>query len=113
MQRTTEKVRMAYLVMVHGRNVRQILRLVDRIYDDEDYFYIHVDSRSEYLYDSLKHLDKEIKCNVCEETFPTNGTLKSHKERVHINVILPCDKCDKTFRSRNALNTHVVRTHRK
>ena len=55
--------------MVHGRSVRQILRLFNRIYDPEDYFYIHVDTRSQYLFDQLKHLENEQNVIVTENRF--------------------------------------------
>ena len=55
--------------MVHGRSVRQILRLFNRIYNPEDYFYIHVDTRSQYLFDQLKHLENEQNVIVTENRF--------------------------------------------
>ena len=43
-------VRVAYLFVVHGRGLRQILRLFKLLYDEKDYFYFHVDQRDTYLY---------------------------------------------------------------
>ena len=37
--------------------MRQVLRLFKRIYNSDDYIYIHVDARSQYMYDNLKHLE--------------------------------------------------------
>ena len=38
-------VRIVYLLTVNGRAVRQVKRLIKRLYDGRNYFYIHVDSR--------------------------------------------------------------------
>ena len=48
---------MAYLFMVHGRSIRQVKRLFYRLYNPDDFIYIHVDSRSQYMYDHLKPLE--------------------------------------------------------
>lgn len=40
-----EPVRIVYLLTVNGRAVRQVKRLIKRLYDGNNYFYIHVDSR--------------------------------------------------------------------
>ena len=43
--------------MVHGRSIRQVKRLFYRLYNPDDFIYIHVDSRSQYMYDHLKPLE--------------------------------------------------------
>ena len=45
------------MIFVHGRSLRQILRLLKRLHNHNDYYFIHVDPRSNYLYESLKVLD--------------------------------------------------------
>ena len=62
-QVSQNKIRVAYLLIVHGRGLRQILRLFKRIQDSQDFFYFHVDKRSGYLFRVLKQL---------EEMFPNN-----------------------------------------
>ena len=37
--------RLAFMLVVHGRNVRQIKRLLRAIYSAEHYYLIHVDAR--------------------------------------------------------------------
>ncbi|XP_030201004.1 xylosyltransferase 2, partial [Gadus morhua] len=48
--RAEAPVRVAYVLMVHGRAVRQLKRLLKAIYHRDHYYYIHVDKRSGYLH---------------------------------------------------------------
>ncbi|XP_072298641.1 xylosyltransferase 2 isoform X2 [Eucyclogobius newberryi] len=43
-------VRIAFVLMVHGRGVRQLKRLIKAIYHKDHYYYIHVDKRSGYMH---------------------------------------------------------------
>ncbi|CAM9282289.1 unnamed protein product [Lampetra planeri] len=43
-------VRVAFVLMVHGRSVRQLKRLIKVIYHRDHYYYIHVDQRSGYMH---------------------------------------------------------------
>ncbi|XP_072549577.1 xylosyltransferase 2 [Salminus brasiliensis] len=43
-------VRVAFVLMVHGRAVRQLKRLLKAIYHKDHFYYIHVDKRSNYLH---------------------------------------------------------------
>ncbi|XP_077475650.1 xylosyltransferase 2-like [Stigmatopora argus] len=43
-------VRLAFVLMIHGRAVRQIKRTFKAIYHSDHFYYIHVDQRSNYLY---------------------------------------------------------------
>ena len=67
------RVRIAYLFILHGRSLRQVYRLFKRLYHPDDFFYFHVDSRSEYMYDHLRELEKKGLKNikVTENRFPT------------------------------------------
>nr|Q5QQ54.1 RecName: Full=Xylosyltransferase; AltName: Full=Peptide O-xylosyltransferase [Ciona savignyi]CAI29051.1 protein xylosyltransferase [Ciona savignyi] len=49
-------VRICYMLVVHGRAVRQLRRLLKVIYHRNHYYYIHVDKRSDYL---LREIIKE------------------------------------------------------
>ena len=69
--KTKENPRIAYLLILHGRSIRQINRLFTRIYNKNDYFYIHIDSRSEYLYEEMKYLDKIENIHVTQQRFAT------------------------------------------
>nr|XP_018673371.1 xylosyltransferase isoform X1 [Ciona intestinalis] len=42
-------VRICYMLVVHGRAIRQLRRLLKVIYHRDHYYYIHVDKRSDYL----------------------------------------------------------------
>ena len=67
----SDTVRMAYLLMVHGRSVRQVLRLFHRLYHPNDYFYIHVDSKSNYMYENLKVLEHNSNVKLAKNRFGT------------------------------------------
>ncbi|XP_065271941.1 xylosyltransferase 2 [Emys orbicularis] len=43
-------VRIAYMLVVHGRAIRQLKRLIKAVYHQQHFFYIHVDKRSNYLH---------------------------------------------------------------
>ncbi|KAJ7315980.1 hypothetical protein JRQ81_002142 [Phrynocephalus forsythii] len=43
-------VRIAYMLVVHGRAIRQLKRLIKAVYHQQHFFYIHVDKRSTYLH---------------------------------------------------------------
>ena len=66
-------IRVAYLFVVHGRALRQVLRIFKLLYNPNDYFYFHVDSRSSYLYRNLKELETKSPANikVTENRFAT------------------------------------------
>lgn len=36
-------VRIAYMLVVHGRAIRQLKRLIKAVYHQQHFFYIHVD----------------------------------------------------------------------
>ncbi|XP_041133745.1 xylosyltransferase 1-like isoform X2 [Polyodon spathula] len=46
----TNPVRVAFVLVVHGRASRQLQRLFKAIYHADHYYYIHVDQRSNYLH---------------------------------------------------------------
>ncbi|OQV18769.1 Xylosyltransferase 2 [Hypsibius exemplaris] len=50
-------IRILFVLTVHGRDSRQIRRLLKLIYRKEHYYLIHVDRRSEYLFDELLLLE--------------------------------------------------------
>ncbi|CBY34874.1 unnamed protein product, partial [Oikopleura dioica] len=53
------KIRICYFLIVHGRSLRQIKRLVKNIYHTDHVLYFHVDSRSHWLHSELKKLTLE------------------------------------------------------
>jgi protein xylosyltransferase len=69
----TREVRVAFLFVVHGRALRQVLRHFKLMYNPVDYFYFHVDSRSSYLYRNVKTLEARYPSNVfvTEKRWPT------------------------------------------
>ncbi|XP_061233415.1 xylosyltransferase 2 [Neopsephotus bourkii] len=46
----SKPVRIAYMLVVHGRAIRQLKRLIKAVYHQQHFFYIHVDKRSNYLH---------------------------------------------------------------
>ncbi|KAM9457238.1 xylosyltransferase 1 [Clarias gariepinus] len=51
-------VRIAFVLVVHGRASRQVQRLFKAIYHTSHFYYIHVDQRSDYLYRQMLALAK-------------------------------------------------------
>ncbi|XP_038065057.1 xylosyltransferase 1-like isoform X2 [Patiria miniata] len=49
-------VRIVYVLVVHGRALRQVRRLIRLLFHTDHYFYIHVDSRSDYLHRELSKM---------------------------------------------------------
>lgn len=52
--------RIVYILTVNGRAARQILRLFKSLYHIDHYFYIHVDSRQDYLFREMQELEKSF-----------------------------------------------------
>ncbi|KAF7659311.1 hypothetical protein LDENG_00000160 [Lucifuga dentata] len=50
LSKVEKPVRVAFVLMVHGRAVRQLKRLIKAIYHRDHYYYIHVDKRSGYMH---------------------------------------------------------------
>lgn len=61
---STNDIRIVYVLTVNGRAVRQVKRLIKQLYDGRNYFYIHVDSRQDYLYRELKPLEAIFPNNI-------------------------------------------------
>ncbi|XP_053708517.1 xylosyltransferase 2 [Synchiropus splendidus] len=52
-------VRVAFVLMVHGRAVRQLKRLIKAIYHRDHYYYIHVDKRSGYMHREVLQITQQ------------------------------------------------------
>ncbi|XP_072022248.1 xylosyltransferase 1-like isoform X1 [Amphiura filiformis] len=52
----TSSIRIVYVLVVHGRALRQVRRLIKLLYHKNHYFYIHVDVRSDYLHRELSKI---------------------------------------------------------
>lgn len=53
---TMEAIKIAFVLVLKGKNVRQIRRLIENIHSPSHLYYIHVDGRDKYLFDSLNEL---------------------------------------------------------
>ncbi|XP_059620080.1 xylosyltransferase oxt [Phlebotomus argentipes] len=53
------RVRIAFLLTLNGRALRQVHRLLKALYSPQNYFYIHVDSRQDYLFRNLVRLESK------------------------------------------------------
>ncbi|XP_035262505.1 xylosyltransferase 2 [Anguilla anguilla] len=51
-------VRVAFVLVVHGRAIRQLQRLIKAIYHRDHFYYIHVDKRSNYLHREVEQMAK-------------------------------------------------------
>ncbi|XP_036405920.1 xylosyltransferase 2 [Megalops cyprinoides] len=51
-------VRLAFVLVVHGRAIRQLKRLIKAIYHQDHFYYIHVDKRSNYLHREVQQIAK-------------------------------------------------------
>ncbi|XP_018423372.1 PREDICTED: xylosyltransferase 2 isoform X1 [Nanorana parkeri] len=49
-------LRIVYMLVVHGRAMRQLRRLIKAIYHKDHFYYIHVDQRSNYLHGEVVQL---------------------------------------------------------
>ncbi|KAJ7989394.1 hypothetical protein DPEC_G00304090 [Dallia pectoralis] len=49
-------VRVAFVLVVHGRAIRQLQRLIKAIYHQDHFYYIHVDKRSNYLHREVQQI---------------------------------------------------------
>uniref|UniRef100_A0A8D0GWJ2 Xylosyltransferase 2 n=1 Tax=Sphenodon punctatus TaxID=8508 RepID=A0A8D0GWJ2_SPHPU len=52
----SKPVQIAYVLVVHGRAIRQLKRLIKAIYHQQHFLYIHVDKRSNYLHREVMEL---------------------------------------------------------
>ncbi|KAI1883883.1 hypothetical protein AGOR_G00220670 [Albula goreensis] len=55
----TSPVRIAFMLVVHGRAARQVQRLFKAIYHSAHFYYIHVDQRSNYLHRQMVALARQ------------------------------------------------------
>uniref|UniRef100_UPI00358DF71E xylosyltransferase 2-like isoform X2 n=1 Tax=Myxine glutinosa TaxID=7769 RepID=UPI00358DF71E len=53
-------IRIVFMLVVHGRAVRQLHQLFSAIYHSHHYYYIHVDQRSSYLHRQMLQLAKSF-----------------------------------------------------
>ncbi|XP_053683028.1 xylosyltransferase oxt [Sabethes cyaneus] len=55
-----ESARIAFLLTLNGRALRQVHRLLRTLYSPKHYYFIHVDSRQEYLFRELLKLEEHF-----------------------------------------------------
>uniref|UniRef100_A0A0P6K152 protein xylosyltransferase n=1 Tax=Aedes aegypti TaxID=7159 RepID=A0A0P6K152_AEDAE len=55
-----EPVRIVFLLTLNGRALRQVNRLLKTLYSPRHYYFIHIDSRQEYLYRELLKLEQHF-----------------------------------------------------
>ena len=55
-----DPVRIVYLLTVNGRAVRQLKRLIKKLFDGRNFFYIHVDARQDYMCKQMKQLARKF-----------------------------------------------------
>ncbi|XP_037814712.1 xylosyltransferase oxt [Lucilia sericata] len=57
---TTERIKVAFLLTLNGRALRQVHRLLKALYAPQHVYYIHVDKRQDYLYRKLLELEPKF-----------------------------------------------------
>lgn len=55
-----KNVKIAFLLTLNGRAIRQVYRLLKSLYRPNHYFYIHIDSRQRYMYRELLSLESKF-----------------------------------------------------
>ncbi|XP_063876374.1 xylosyltransferase oxt-like isoform X1 [Scylla paramamosain] len=55
-----KSARVAFILTVNGRAIRQMRRLVKALYHKDHYFFIHVDSRQDYLFREVLKLEEQF-----------------------------------------------------
>ncbi len=65
-------VRIVFLLTVSGRSVRQVRRLIKRIYSADHYLLIHVDARQDFMFRELSELEGRLdNVRMVKERFST------------------------------------------
>jgi len=60
----------------------------------------------------MVHGEKNHKCALCNDAFPTVSQMKSHMEHMHdMTKPFKCSICSKTFNTKERLEHHFARTH--
>ena len=55
-----KNIRVVYLLTINGRASRQVKRLIKKLFDGENYIFIHVDKRNDYLYREMKDVESKF-----------------------------------------------------
>ncbi|XP_054155244.1 xylosyltransferase oxt-like [Oppia nitens] len=53
-------IRIVFLMTLNGRSLRQIKRLLKNIYSKRHFYFIHIDSRQEYLFREMVYLEEKL-----------------------------------------------------
>ena len=57
---------------------------------------------------------KDVRCDICVETFPYKTLLDIHIGRKHLVLRnVPCDQCSKHFFNKHDVKDHVAQVHQK
>lgn len=67
----SKPVKIAFLLTLNGRALRQVRRLIKMLYHKDHYYYIHVDVRQDYLFRELLSLEKFPNIRVSRKRFAT------------------------------------------
>ncbi|XP_050534829.1 xylosyltransferase oxt isoform X2 [Daktulosphaira vitifoliae] len=57
LEQNISPVRIVFLLTLNGRAVRQVYRLIKSLYHRDHYFFIHVDSRQDYMFRELSKIE--------------------------------------------------------
>ncbi|CAL8122666.1 unnamed protein product [Orchesella dallaii] len=63
-EKPARTVRIVFFLTLNGRSARQVFRLIKALFHERHFFYIHIDSRQDYLYRELLSLTRILPNNV-------------------------------------------------
>ncbi|ODM98476.1 Xylosyltransferase oxt [Orchesella cincta] len=63
-EKPARTVRIVFFLTLNGRSARQVFRLIKALFHERHFFYIHIDSRQDYLYRELLSLTRILPKNV-------------------------------------------------
>ena len=91
-----------HLSLVHGEKIEVKMVKNEPIVCDEN-----------FLVSKTKHVvDKHLKCQICDSSFKSRRSLRSHITSVHEEQKpFKCDICDASFTSKQSLNVHIASVH--
>ena len=53
----------------------------------------------------------KYKCEQCENTYASQGSLNKHKQTIHEGIKYDCYECEKRFTTQGILNKHILSVH--
>ena len=101
-------------ILKHGRKKKTLCEQCGKVFARPNHLKAHMISHAKQQEDGpseeVNALQKEIKCKICSNKFPSTSQLTVHLKKSHPEVSVKCKVCNKTFFSKRGLAAHE-RTH--